>query len=373
MGFLSYLFSNKSSNSPTNCELLPSTESGSIDEAAQMAEVVASGLNNQDFSNMNQQLLSIASVEESKSGYVFNSPAFVKTVISLILCVVVALSFCYSLFISTTTTIFSKDYFGLGIIGIIVSSLLIIINIIFIARLVSSLKYSIRFESYFEVLEIRRLVFVDDLSSYSKQSESIVVRDLKKAIKQKLIPQGHFNRDENVFMVSNKIYKRYMEKPAVYDRYFQKKLEERLRIESRTKRLNEIMERGEQYIKKLNDFKVLIKDKATAKKVEKLGNIVSMVFREIDVNPSQAQTLGVFLNYYLPTTEKLLETYVTITDDKTSELHLKTTKKEIEEALDIIIVSYDGVLAKLYEQYEMEISSEIDAMEIVMKKENLNV
>lgn len=229
--------------------------------------------------------------------------------VSIILCVVATLSFLYCLFISGSTAVFSKEYFLLGIIGIIISSLLIIFNISLIVKLISSLKFNIRFASYCEVLEIKRLVFIDDLTSYSKLSESTVIKDLKKSIKHKLIPQGHFSREENVFMVSDNIYNRYLEKPAVYDRYFQKQLDERMRTESRTKRLNEIMELGEQYIKKLNDFKVLIKDKAIAKKVEKLVNIVTMVFREIDVNPSHAQTLGVFLNYYLPTTEKLLDTY----------------------------------------------------------------
>lgn len=373
MGLLNNLFSNKSSKSSDNDDLLTSTENGSLSEAAQMANVVTVGLENQDFSNMNQQLMSIASVEETKLEYVFNRPAIVKTVVSIILCVVATLSFLYCLFISGSTAVFSKEYFLLGIIGIIISSLLIIFNISLIVKLISSLKFNIRFASYCEVLEIKRLVFIDDLTSYSKLSESTVIKDLKKSIKHKLIPQGHFSREENVFMVSDNIYNRYLEKPAVYDRYFQKQLDERMRTESRTKRLNEIMELGEQYIKKLNDFKVLIKDKAIAKKVEKLVNIVTMVFREIDVNPSHAQTLGVFLNYYLPTTEKLLDTYVSITEDKSSEQHLIATKKEIEEALNTIIISYDGVLAKLYEQYEMDISSEIDALEIVMKKENSNI
>lgn len=373
MGLLNNLFSNKSSKSSDNDDLLTSTENGSLSEAAQMANVVTVGLENQDFSNMNQQLMSIASVEETKLEYVFNRPAIVKTVVSIILCVVATLSFLYCLFISGSTAVFSKEYFLLGIIGIIISSLLIIFNISLIVKLIYSLKFNIRFASYCEVLEIKRLVFIDDLTSYSKLSESTVIKDLKKSIKHKLIPQGHFSREENVFMVSDNIYNRYLEKPAVYDRYFQKQLDERMRTESRTKRLNEIMELGEQYIKKLNDFKVLIKDKAIAKKVEKLVNIVTMVFREIDVNPSHAQTLGVFLNYYLPTTEKLLDTYVSITEDKSSEQHLIATKKEIEEALNTIIISYDGVLAKLYEQYEMDISSEIDALEIVMKKENSNI
>lgn len=157
---------------------------------------------------------------------------------------------------------------------------------------------------------------------------------------------------------------------AVYDSYFQKQLEERHRTKSQTQHIDQIIEIGEQYIKKLNDFKTLVKDKTVSRKIERLCNVVSMLFHEIDVNPSQVNFLEVFLNYYLPTTEKLLDTYVSITEKKISAPNLATAKKEIEDSLNTIINSYEVILEKLYEEYEMDITSDITAIELVMKANN---
>ena len=96
-----------------------------------------------------------------------------------------------------------------------------------------------------------------------------------------------------------------------------------------------------------------------------------MIFHEIDVNPDQVHSLGVFLNYYLPTTEKLLDAYVSINEKKIQVSNLAHAQKEIEDSLNMIIHSYESILEKLYEEQEMDISSDISAMEIIMKKEGL--
>lgn len=371
MGLLDNIFAKKSNISSDETDEMSTKSTSCLRDAAQMANVVATGLKSEDFSGMNQQLSTMAAAKQERIEYVFDHPNVVGTLVAMILCVVATLIYFYFLFIGTATAFFSAELFWAGVIIVGVSLAILFVNIFLIARFVSVVKYKTRFDIYIELLGFKSLEYVEDLALCSKRKEPIVIKDLKRAIKQKLIPQGHFSRDNLVFMVSDKVYGNYMEKPAVYDRYFQKQLEERHRVKSRTKRINQIMETGEQYIKKLNDFKALIKDKSVARNVERLSNVVSMIFHEIDVNPNQVNSLGVFLNYYLPTTEKLLDTYLAITEKKVTVPNLTTAKREIEESLNTIIRSYESILEKLYEEYEMDISSDISAMELIMKKEGL--
>jgi lipoate-protein ligase A len=102
-----------------------------------------------------------------------------------------------------------------------------------------------------------------------------------------------------------------------------------------------------------------------------METIVSTIFHEVDVNPSQADSLGMFLNYYLPTTEKLLDAYITIGEKQVTGKNLSKTQKEIEESLETIIVAFENILEKMYEAHEMDIASDIAAMEIMMKQEGL--
>lgn len=374
MGIFSNIFKKKSNSVDSGIAVLPASQPCCLGDAEQMAYVIAAGLESENFSGMNQQLANMMPGQQERTEYVFDHPGVVGTFFALTLCVIATIVYFYFLFIGSLTSYFSEELFSVGAVFAGGSLAILFVNICLISRLVSTIKHKTRFDVYIEILGFKSLEYVEDLALCSKQKEPKVIKDLNRAIKQKLIPQGHFSRDNLVFMVSDKVYDKYMEKPAVYDRYFQKQLENRHRERSRTKRISQIMNTGEQYIKKLNDFKVLVKNKTVSRKIERLSNVASMIFHEIDVNPEQVNSLGVFLNYYLPTTEKLLETYVSITEKKISVPNLSVAKKEIEDSLNTIIHSYEVILEKLYEEYEMDnISSDIAAMELVMKKEGLEV
>lgn len=240
-----------------------------------------------------------------------------------------------------------------------------------IRKLIASIKYKHRYDMYVNLLKFRSFEFVNDLTILSKQKEKDLVLDLNNAVKQKLIPQGHFSKENLVFMTSNNIYNKYIEKQPIYDRYFKKLIEERNRMKNRTDEISRIMELGTQYVEKIQNSKAIIKDKSVSKKLEHMETIVSMIFYEVDANPSQATSLSLFLNYYLPTTEKLIEAYISIGEKQIIGGSLPKTKKEIENSLNTIILAFENILERLYKVHEMDISSDITAMEIMMKQEGL--
>ena len=102
-----------------------------------------------------------------------------------------------------------------------------------------------------------------------------------------------------------------------------------------------------------------------------MESVVSMIFHEVDVNPNNADKLGMFMNYYLPTTEKLLEAYIDIDEKKVKGKSLEKTKKDIEGAIDKIIDSFEGLLDKFYQEKELDIATDISAMEVLMKQDGL--
>ena len=179
----------------------------------------------------------------------------------------------------------------------------------------------------------KNIEIIDDLAAYSNVNPSIVIKDLNKAVKMKLIPQGHFGRDNMIFIVSNEIYDEYKNKQAVYDRYYRKQIEERLRMKERTKEMQMIMDQGQGYVDKIHESNDIIKDKIISQKLDRMESVVSMIFHEVDVNPNNADKLGMFMNYYLPTTEKLLEAYIDIDEKKVKGKSLEKTKKDFENRI----------------------------------------
>lgn len=270
-------------------------------------------------------------------------------------------------------TVVYSDTFGMSaLMGILVLVVVIAINSIVIAKRICEMHFNKRYNTYVKDLRFKNIELIDDLAVYSKVEPEKVIKDLKKAVKMKLIPQGHFGKDDLIFIVSDEVYEKYKDKQAVYDRYYRKQVEERLRMKERTKEMQAIMDQGQGYIEKIHESNDIIKDKMISQKLDRMENVVSMIFHEVDVNPQNADKLGMFMNYYLPTTEKLLEAYIEIDEKQIKGKSLEKTKKDIEGAIDKIIDSFEGLLDKFYHEKEMDIATDISAMEILMKQDGLS-
>ena len=78
-----------------------------------------------------------------------------------------------------------------------------------------------------------------------------------------------------------------------------------------------------------------------------------------------------FINYYLPTAEKLLTAYLDL-DEKPIQGHsTESAKKQIRDSIEKLNVAFEGILERFYQEKEMDISSDISAMEIIMQQEGL--
>lgn len=373
MGLFNNLFTKKKATSGSEFDTITTSETGYIGEAEKIAKVVSAGLEKENYSGMNQQLSAIARQDDAKEVYVFEHPGVVSRYYAIVLLIAVSIAYIYFLFIGANTLQLASDIelLSIGNFFVYASVAVISLNVFLVWRLISAIRFKKRFDTYEELVGYKSWEFVEDIAICSKRKETLVLKDLRRAIKRKLIPQGHFSQENRVLMVSNKVYDAYMEKPAVYDRYFQQMMEDRHRERSRTRRIAQLMEQGEQYIQKIHGYGTLVKDKNVARKIARMENLVSKIFHEVDVNPKQANSLGVFLNYYLPTTEKLLDAYVGMDEKQATGKQSAQTKKEIESAVSTIVTAFEGILEKLYEEYEMDITSDIAALELSMKQDGL--
>lgn len=370
MGIFKNIFSRKKTASELGLEVAATENAGYLGEAEHISNIVSAGLEKGDLSGMNARLASVAK-EHDKKVYVFEHPGVIKKYYAVAVCFGFALLFAYYLFIGVSTTIMSSKFRQMGLMYTVMSTVGLITNIWLILRFIAVIRYKARFDIYEELLCCRNMMYIDDIAACTKHKEPLIIKDLQKSVKSRLIPQGHLSRENHVFMVSNEVYERYMEKPAVYDRYFQKELEERQRISSRPAKVRKVLESGQEYIGKIHGYGTLVKDKNLSRKIGRVENIVSMIFHEIDMHPNQVQSLGVFLNYYLPTTEKLLDAYVSMDEKKESGKTPARMRKEIEDAINSIMNAFENILEKMYEERELELSSDIEALELSLKQDSL--
>lgn len=342
-----------------------------LQEAETAVKIVNNGVANGNYSELTDQLNTLPNLGINREIYVFEHSSSSIWILSVIAGIVLSIGYLFYIPVFGGTLLYSGVFDITALAGSVIALIIVVLNSILVMTAISQMRFNRRYDAYVKDLRFKNIEIIDDLSVFSNIGCETVIKDLKRAVDLKLIPQGHFGCDDMIFIVSNEVYDRYKEKQAVYDRYYRKQIEERLRMKERTKKLQEILNQGQQYVDKIHESNDIIKDKIISQKLDRMESVVSMIFHEVDINPHHADKLGMFMNYYLPTTEKLLEAYIEIDEKKVKGKALEKAKKDIEGALDKIIDSFEGLLDKFYQEKELDIETDISAMEILMKQDGL--
>ena len=119
-------------------------------------------------------------------------------------------------------------------------------------------------------------------------------------------------------------------------------------------------------IRRANDR---IDDADLSAKIDRLEQVTGRIFRFIEANPASADKANTFLNYYLPTTQKLLDSYADFEEAGISGENLDKAKERIEQTMDSIIAGFEHQLDELYRETAMDIDSDIRVMETMLKRD----
>ena len=278
----------------------------------------------------------------------------------------------YVVLISVSLIVYGGDKSPLGIAGIFICLVILAIDLLRLRRRKIDGRYSERYWSYAYILRYRKMEFIDDLAEMTQNPRQLVIEDLKKAVKEKLIPEGHFAYNDNIFMVSDSLYEDYLRRPSVYDKYYAGRFKDRKEThDSHNSEIADVIRRGNEYVDSIRVSNALIKEEKMSRKLDRLEHNVVAIFHEVQVNPKQAKKLNLFMSYYLPTTEKLLQAYIDIDSKQYTGDNAKKTRGEILHAIDVINVAYENLLQKFYDEQAFEISVEVSALESVMKQKGL--
>jgi hypothetical protein len=88
--------------------------------------------------------------------------------------------------------------------------------------------------------------------------------------------------------------------------------------------------------------------------------------------PEKKGELRTFLNYYLPTTIKLLNEYDRMDNLGVSGQNIDGTKKKIEGMLDTICVAFDKQLDALFSDTAMDITADVTVLNQMMQQQGLS-
>ncbi len=272
-----------------------------------------------------------------------------------------------------------------SIAGSITLGVLIAASAVIFARGKSKLDLSKKYYQYGQILKDAEYFNVSDLARATVSNDKSVLKDIKKMIRLGFLPRARFDSTEKVCMVTDRAYEQYL--GAESDRIAREQRaeeEKKAAIAAERERNAEyknlsdkeiqILEEGKEYITFVRHINDLIPDtEEMSNKLYRLEEIMNRIFAQVKKDPASADELYKLMNYYLPTTKKLLNAYVEL--DKQPEVgeNITQTKKEIDEAMDTINMAFESLLDSLFQDMAWDISSDISVMKTMMAQDGLTV
>lgn len=114
-----------------------------------------------------------------------------------------------------------------------------------------------------------------------------------------------------------------------------------------------------------------ITDENISARIDRLELTTGKIVDAVVADPSKQPQIRKFMNYYLPTTLKLLNAYDRMDSTGVDGTNISGTKGKIEDMLETICAAFDKQLDSLYGAEALDISADITVMEQMLAQEGL--
>ena len=122
-------------------------------------------------------------------------------------------------------------------------------------------------------------------------------------------------------------------------------------------------------IRQVNDD---IPDEVMSAKIDRIEEITGKILKYQKEHPNKEGQLRSFLNYYLPTTLKILRAYAQLDAQGIEGENISAAKKRIEDMMDQVVYGFERQLDKLFRDDAMDITSDVEVLENMLRKDGLS-
>lgn len=151
----------------------------------------------------------------------------------------------------------------------------------------------------------------------------------------------------------------------------QKAAEEQQSAKSYGPEVDAILKEGNRALGEMGRLYMSIKDPEVRKKINEIMRITDKIAQDAIEDPSDIPQIKKFMNYYLPTTIKLLNAYDRMSSQGIEGENLDKSMKNINEMLDTAIEAYKKRLDSLFANQALDIESDIEVMNTMLEREGL--
>ena len=134
---------------------------------------------------------------------------------------------------------------------------------------------------------------------------------------------------------------------------------------------DEMIARGQQLMKEIRAENELIPDEHLTEQINELDEVADKIFRAVAEQPGKAPQIRRSMDYYLPTTLKMLQGFRVMDERNVQGGMADSTRRQIHDAMDIVVTAFSRQLDTMYQADVLDISTDIDVLETLLKQDGL--
>ena len=135
--------------------------------------------------------------------------------------------------------------------------------------------------------------------------------------------------------------------------------------------LDKMIADGKKAIAEMKRLDDSIADPTISAQIVRLQELSGKIFAQVEANPEKLLQIRRFMNYYLPTTLKILNAYDRMGEQGVSGENISSTMQKVETMMSTIVTAFERQLDSLFGSEAMDISSDMVVLENLMAREGL--
>jgi len=224
-----------------------------------------------------------------------------------------------------------------------------------------------RFKGYLRLIRNRSFCKIRELADAMGKTEQFVIKDLKKMMNRRMFLEAHIDREQEYLILNHKTYDQYL----LSEQQKQQRIEQESKETTPKSEIEQVIVKGRGYIRQMKAANEAIKGEEISQKLSRLELVTTKIFAYVEKNPEKLTEIRKFMDYYLPTTLKLINAYQEFDSHSFEGDTLVNAKAEIAQTLDTINIAFENLFDSLFEDAAMDISTDISVLQAVLAREGL--
>lgn len=135
--------------------------------------------------------------------------------------------------------------------------------------------------------------------------------------------------------------------------------------------VDRLVRRGQDIMKEIRAENELIPDPELSRQIDEMEGVADKIFRTVIEQPGKAPQIRRFMDYYLPTTLKMLKAYRVMDQRGVTGGEAVEVRGKIKNAMSVVLGAFQKQLSTLYQNDILDISTDIDVLETMLKQDSL--